>query len=149
MLEQVVTGVDRVAAFDVADETLFGESAEEDFGDGAAEDDGVGGVELGDFGDVGVRVRVVDFVEGEDGGEFFGDQGGNDGGDGEVAPGFEGLFKGESVEGTGDGLGGAAVAGELVLQRFDGGGFCCEERLGTGRGREGRGGAYWWRCAGA
>ena len=66
---------------------------------------------------------MVDFVEGDDGGEFDGDEGRDDGGDGVGGPGFERLFEGQGVERAGDDGGGGAVAGELRLEGVDGGDF--------------------------
>jgi hypothetical protein len=76
-----------------------------------------------DLGDVFVGVGVVDFVEGDDGGEFLVGEGFNDAGDGFAGPVLEGLFEAEFVERAGDDLRRGAVAGELVLERFDCGGF--------------------------
>ena len=75
---------------------------------------------FGDFGNVSVRVRVVDFIQGDDCWEFGGYEGGHQGGDFCGGPCFERGFEGEGVEGTGDGGWGAAVAGELVLKGVDG-----------------------------
>lgn len=82
---------------------------------------------LGDLGDVLVGVGVVDLVEGEDGGEFLVGEGADDGADGFGGPVLERLFEFEVVEGAGYGLGGAAIAGELVLEGFDWIGLCDDE----------------------
>ena len=66
---------------------------------------------------------MVDFVEGEDGGEARGDEGGDHGGDGRGVPGFEGAAEVERVEGLADYGGRGAVAGELRLQGVDRVGF--------------------------
>lgn len=121
--EEVVVGVDGVAAGRVPHVALSSEFAEEDLGDGGGEDEGVGRVGLSDLSDVAVGVRVVDLVEGEDGGEFDGDEGGDEAGDGGGVPGLEGGFEVEGVKGLGDGAGGGTVAGELGLEGFDSGGF--------------------------
>ena len=74
---------------------------------------------FGDFGDVGVRVRVVDLVEGDDGGEFGGHEGRDEGGEVGRGPCFQGGFEGESVESAGDDGGGRAVTRELGLEGVD------------------------------
>jgi hypothetical protein len=66
---------------------------------------------------------VVDFVEGDDGGEFLVGEGVDDALDGFVGPFLEGLLEGEAVETAGYDGGGGAIARELVLEGFDGGGF--------------------------
>ena len=75
---------------------------------------------FGDFGDVGICIWVVDFVQSDDSGEFGSYEGGHQGGDFCRSPCLEGSFEGEGVQGAGDGGGGAAIAGELVLKGFDG-----------------------------
>jgi hypothetical protein len=76
-----------------------------------------------DFGNVFVCVRVVDFVEGDDSGEFFVGEGVDYALDGFGCPVLEGFFEGEAVQGAGYGCGCGAVAGELVLEGFYCGGF--------------------------
>jgi hypothetical protein len=66
---------------------------------------------------------VINFIEGDDGGKFLVGKGVNDALDGFVGPFLKGLFEGEAVETAGYDGGGGAVAGELVLESFDGGGF--------------------------
>ncbi|KAI4144588.1 MAG: hypothetical protein LQ340_006593, partial [Diploschistes diacapsis] len=95
--DQILPRVHHVTALDVAHVALLGEAAQEDFGDGGTQDERFGGVGFGDFGHVGVRVRVVNLVEGEYGGEFGGYEGGDEGVHGFIGPGFEGRFEGEGV----------------------------------------------------
>lgn len=66
---------------------------------------------------------MVDFVQGEDGGEFFVHEGVHDLLDGFVFPVLQRLLDGEPVEGAGDDGPRGAVAGELALQGVDVGGF--------------------------
>ena len=82
------------------------------------------GVGFGDFGNVFVGVWVVDFVQGDDGGEFYGDEGGYHGANCGAVPCFQGGFETEEVEGVGYGRRGGAVAGELVLEGVNGSSFC-------------------------
>ena len=107
--------IDELAALDVAHEALLGEFAEEDLGNGGAEDQGRCGVSFGDFGDVGVRVGMIDFVEGDYSREFDGYEGGHKGGEVREGPCLQGGFEGEGVEGAGDGGRGAAITGKLGL----------------------------------
>ena len=58
---------------------------------------------------------MVDLVKGEDGGEFDGDEGGDEGVDLVGVPGLEGGFEGDAVECRGDVRACGAVAGKLAL----------------------------------
>ena len=66
---------------------------------------------------------MIDFIEGENGGEADGNESGDHSGDGRRVPGFEGAAEGNAVKALGDDGGGGAVAGELRLESFDGGSF--------------------------
>lgn len=66
---------------------------------------------------------MVDFVEGNDGGELFVDKGVDNVGDGLVGPLLEGLLDGGPVQGAGDDGRRGAVSGELALEGFHGGGL--------------------------
>lgn len=124
--DQILAGIEVLASFGIFDVALLCEFAEEDFGDGAAEDDGGWVFDLFcDFGNVFVGVWVVDFVEGDDGGEFFVSEGFDYFFDGFRGPVLEWLFEGEAVERAGYGLRRRAVAGKLVLEGFDGCRFHC------------------------
>ena len=61
---------------------------------------------------------MVDFIEREYGRKFFVGECVDDGADGFVRPLVEGFFEVKTLQGAGDGLGGAAVARELVLECF-------------------------------